>query len=464
MKHKFRLWTLPKKLLLYGMSFFGIYASYAQDSTNTNFGEPVTLKQCIDYALENHPSMKNSKLDVKISEAQVKETFGLGLPSVTGKVDYLRNIQVQSQFVPANAFEPLAPPDIVTPIGFGVDHYMDANLKVNQLIFDGSYLVGLKASKVYKSLSETSIELTEREVRGNVILAYVMVLLSDKYYQLALENQNSLDSLLRDTKIMYENGFAEMKDVQRLQSSVNRGKVQLIRAQNNVKTSKQLLNYQVGIDLNTDIKLAEDFAQLIEGKTDVSEQTPDVDVERIPEYRMLGIQENLNELDIKNRKTGAVPNIYAFGTLGYNTGSLQFSNLGDNWQDYSMIGVTLSWNLFTGLQRQRRIEQAQYELAKTQNDKEQLERRIKFNVIDSHTKLKNELALMQTSQQNYELAYEVFKATKIEYLEGTASNIEVVDATTEMISTQREYYTNLYNAIVAKIDMENALGHLPSEY
>lgn len=451
-----------KKFLLLTFFSFGLINVYAQDSSAVRGA--MSLKECLDYALENHPSIKNSQLDIKISQAKVKETTGLGLPQVKGQVDYLRNLEVQSQFVPANAFEPSAPENVIVPLGFGVDHTMNANLKVNQLIFDGSYLVGLKASKVYKSLSKENIELTKKDVRGNVIISYVLTLISQKYLDLVTENQKSLDSLLRDTKIMQENGFAEMVDVQRLQASINRGKVQVVTAENNLKSSRQLLNYQMGLDLDTEFELSQSLEELTEGKKQVDENTPAVDFAERHDYQALQIQKELNSLDVKNNKVAALPKIYAFASLGYNTGAIQFSDLMDNWQSYSMVGLTLSWDIFTGFQRKNKIDQAKYNLAKSENDIQQMQKTIEYQVYDSHLKLKNQLALLETNFENYQLSEEIFKSTKIKYLEGTAANIEVVEASTEVIAAQREYYTTLYNAIVAKIEMEDALGHIPSEY
>ena len=133
-------------------------------------------------------------------------------------------------------------------------------------------------------------------------------------------------------------------------------------------------------------------------------------------------------------------------------------------KSYSMVGLTLSWDIFTGFQRKNKIEQSKYNLAKSENDIQQMQKTIEYQVYDSHLKLKNQMALLETNFENYQLAEEIFRSTKIKYLEGTAANIEVVEASTEVIAAQREYYTTLYNAIIAKIEMEDALGHIPSEY
>lgn len=446
MKHRF--------LILFVLSLGSISAQI--DTTTSTY----TLQQCIDYALENHASMKNAKLDFESSEAKVKETVSIGLPQVNGKVELIDNLKVQSQFLPANAFEPSAPAGMVVPVAFGVTYASNASVTATQLIFDGSYLVGIQAAKVYKELYEKSVTQTKIEVVDKVSKAYYAILVNEERLSLVKNNKSLIDKLYEDTKAMRDAGFADNVSLQRVQVSKNNLDVEISKLESLVQISHALLKFQMGLPQKERVALSGELDAVIDDMNRLPES--EVSYENRIEYKMLGVQKNLMDLDVKNYKAKALPSLAAFGTLGANVGAYNFSDVPDfnNWRNYSMIGLSLDVPIFSSMQRKHRIAQAKISSEKVTNNMQQLEQSIDLEMLQSKLTIENSLKTIDIQEQNMALAEEVYRVTKIKYDEGMASNYEVIDTESALKDAQTNYYNALYEAIIAKIDYEKANGTL----
>ena len=448
---------MNKIVLLAFVAMFG--SGYAQTDGEGTY----SLQQCLDYALENHTSVKNAKLDFESSEAKVKETVSIGLPQVNGKVDLIDNLKVQSQFVPANAFEPTAPANLVMPLAFGVQYSSNASVTATQLIFDGSYLVGLQAAKVYKELYEKSIVQSKVELAEKVSKAYYAVLVTEERFALVQKNKTLIGKLYEDTKAMKEAGFADNVSLQRIEVSKNNLDVEISKLESLVAISYALLKFQMGMPQQESIVLSGKLDTVIEEMVAIGDLNSGVE-NRI-EFKMLGVQKQLMELDIKNYKSRALPSLGAFGTMGASIGSLEFGDMlkFNDWRNYSMIGLSLEVPVFSSMQRKHRIAQAKISSEKVSNNLEQLEQSIELEQLQSKLTIENSLKTIEVQKQNMALAEEVYRVTKIKYDEGMASNYEVIDTETALKDAQTNYYNALYEAIIAKIDYEKATGNLYNE-
>lgn len=432
---------------------------FAQENTQVISGD-YSLKKCVDVALENHEQLKNAALDQKIAQAKVKETLGIGLPQVNGKIDFMTNPKVQQQFVPANAFAPEAPADIVIPLGMGVLYNNNLNVTVSQMIFNGSYLVGLKAAKVYTELSKSAMTKTKIDVVESVTKAYYATLVAQERLKLLEINKSQIDALFSDMKVMYENGLTDKLELQRLQVSQNNLNTEIQKIENLVDLSYQLLKYQMGIDLNAEITLSETLEGYIGQLAPAQNQT--VNYTNRIEYQQLQTQIALQQLDLKNKKVQRYPSLVGFASMGYTIGGLKFNQLtkvGD-WESYLMLGLTLNVPIFSGFQSKYQIQQSSLSLQKIENNVELVKRGIEFETIQAQKNYQNVLSTLETHKITIELAKEVFDVTQIKYKEGLASNLEVVQAESSLKEAQSNYFGAIYDGLVAQIALEKALGNL----
>jgi len=456
---------MKKQILFFAaISYFtGISEVSAQSKENiatNNF----SLKQCIDYALQNNSSMKNATLGEAIAKSKVNEVTGIGLPQANGSVQLLHNDPLRRMFLGAgNPFFPLPEGTKSLAIDniFQLKSAADAGVTVSQLIFSNSYLVGLQAAKTYREISVKTTEQTKIQIIEQVTKAYYMVLVNEERMKLFEKNIARVDSILAQTKAMYQNGMVENIDVSRMQVAYNNLTTEKEKFSNLMVLSKVLLKYQMAMPLESELILMEKIDDFkIENIT--QENATKINFSSRIERSLLETQNRLQMLELKNNKGAYLPSLAAFANVGYFSQSPKFDwfTATNPWYNYGMFGVTMSVPIFDGFQKHNKIQQSKLNLKITENNIENLERTIDLQVKSADVAFKNSLASLEMQKKNIELAKEVARVSKAKYEQGVGSNLEVVSAETALKEAQTNYYNSLYDLLVAKVDLDKAMGNL----
>ena len=431
-------------------------------------GKTFTLEQCINYGFDNQAAVQNANLDREMAVAQIGETRADGLPQLNADADYTNYWNLQESFLPAFIFDPNAPEDEFVAVPFSQQYNSSANLTATQLIFDGSYFVGLKAAKTFKGLSEQDFIKSRQDVTELITKAYYTVLVTQVALDLIDNNYERLDTLLTETSLMYENGFAEKIDVSRIQVEFNNTKTQKSRAERSLEQAYNILKFQMGMPLSQELQLAETIEDITFEVLNYN--FADFQYRDRVEISQLEITRTLAELDLKNNKVQYLPTIDAFATLGALTATntrSEVTNFDDQWLNYGLFGFRLNLPIFDGLRKSYLIQQNRIQLAQIENDMRYLRHSIDLEQEQAKRDFANSLENLRTQEENMELALEVFQVTNIKYQEGIGSNLEVVDAETSYKDAQSNYFNALYDVLIAKVDMEKALGilykHIPEE-
>ncbi|MEQ9298297.1 MAG: TolC family protein [Cyclobacteriaceae bacterium] len=435
------------------------------------------LEQCIEYAVENNPQLKIAELEVDISKASVGEYRSIGLPQITGDINFTQNLAIQtnflSDFISPVTYEVLlaegliesipAIDDTPIPAAFGTDYSARAGVQVSQLVFDGSYFVGLKAAATFQEVSAKEQIKTRIDVAEAVEKSYYAVLISQENLELLVTNYQRLDSLLNETQLLYDNGFAEKIDVNRIKIEYNNIQTNLKTSTESLVTIVAQLKFQMGMPVDEPLLLEGDLDQIKMEPIDADLSGFDY-VKRI-EYDILNTNKNLVSLDARRYKVAYMPNIMANFNAGFNSGTNNFSDITDFgndqvWFDYSNWGLTMNIPIFDGLQKSYIIQQKKIELQQLDRNQRFLENSIDLEIMQSKINLNNNIERLNTQQENVELAKEVFDITRIKYQEGVGQNIEVIDADAAYKTAQLNYQTALYDALVARVELKKALGIL----
>ncbi len=458
------------------------YLTMGQEKTGTTF----TLDQCIEYALQNSIRAKNAVLDQRIAKAKVNETIGIGLPQISGNVSLVHNPQLPRFFTtynPASGASFLG--DLSTVPGiqagdvvaaqnfFQLKNTGSASLTLNQLIFNGSYLVGLKASSTFKDLALKTTEQTQQDIIQLVTKAYYGVLINKERTQLFDNNINRVDSLLKNTKALNQNGFAESIDVDRVKVALNNLTTERDKFLNLNELGLQLLKFQMNYPQDQPINVVGSIQDMkVDPNLDSYKQG--WDYRNRPDYKVLEVNQRLQQLNIKNQFAGAVPVISAFATLGYSTGSPSIAGLfktntaiddqgglgPDKWYKFSQIGVNLNVPIFTGFSRTYRIQQEKLKLIQIDNGFINLKNGIDLEITQASLSFNNAIKTLTAQKENQDLAGNVARVTKIKYEQGVGSSLEVTDAENSLRQSQTNYYSALFDVMVAKVDLDKAYGRL----
>ncbi|MEQ6165715.1 TolC family protein [Ekhidna sp. MALMAid0563] len=425
--------------------------------------EPIdlTLEDCIRYALENNEQLKIKQLDREIAEAEVRKTISMGLPqaNVNGGLNY--NFEPQKSLLDPNSF-PGGSGGSTEDIEVSFQQKYDGNigLGVDQLIFDGSYFVGLQAARTYKELSTKEHQKSKIDIVEAVSKAYYNALIAEEQLELLEKNINRLDTLLNETREMYDAGFAEKIDVDRIRVNYNNLKVDLSRTRQLKDVSRKLLKFQMGMDLNQPISLMENLE-------DVEVNVPIVPIENFDynqriEYSQLQTNRSLAYLDLKNNKVQYLPKLYARFGYGWNTAAATGSDLfvSRRWLDNGAIGITASIPIFDGFLKSNKIQQNRLQVKQIENQMSYVEKSIDLEIEQSKISLNSQLETLEVQKQNVQLAQEVYDISKVKYQEGVGSNLEVIDADASLKEAQTNYLNALYQAITSQIELKKALGTL----
>ena len=455
-----------------------------------------TLDQCIVYALENTVDVKNARVDEEIALAKVRETRGIGLPQVDASLDLTHNQKLPRFFAQYNVaqcfggYDENGNPNLDIPGVNGTDIVASQNffqlpssgtagLRIDQLLFNSSYLVGLKAANTYKELSYKTTEQTEINIIENVMKAYYGVLINRERITLFDANILRMDSTLRTTRALNQNGFAEAIDVDRIQVTLNNLKSERLKYINLQNLSMVLLKYQMNYPMEQDLAVSGTLSDLKVNEKLFEEYREGWDYKNRIEYKMLDTQTRLLELDVKNKLSNSIPSLSGFVNLGYSTQSPDIgglfktnSNFNDNgivgpdkWYNYSTFWVSLKVPIFSGLQRTYQVQQAKLALLKNQNSFTSLKQSIDLSISQNTVTYQNSVETLRSQEENMQLADRVARVTKIKYEQGVGSNIEVIDAERSLVTSQVNYYNALYDAILSKIDLDKAYAKIePSNY
>lgn len=441
------------KLVISSLFVFITFTSVSQEKI-------LSLNDCIELAIENNENLKNSKLEERISKALSKEYLSIGFPQINFDGGLQYNHDVPKSLIDISRFMPGVPEGTEQEVQFGQTYDGRVDLFVNQMIFNGSYFVGLSAARELVRLSEKLTERNEIDINESVQKAFFTVLNTKSRIDLVEANLNRLNTLLGQTKELYINGFIEKLDVDRIQVAYNNLKSEKIKADRFYKLSKEVLNFQIGLPVGTDIELTGELTE--EVINNFNYNLDDFDYSKRIEYSILQTDKNLKFYDLKNNRSQYLPQIYANYNYGYNTSSSNYDLFFDSnrWKSFGTVGLKIIIPIFDGFLKRSKINQSKYKIEQVENQMMFLERSINLQINQSISNYENTKESLLISKQNLELAQNVYLATEKKYKEGVGSNLEVIDSNNSLKIAQNQYYNSLYESIIASIDIKKTLGTL----
>jgi Outer membrane protein len=430
----------------------GMVQAQVTDSLNYKF----SLKEAIDYALNHQSAVLNAQIDEEIAKNDVKKTVGTGLPQVSTTFNFQDYLKVPTSLLPGEFF---GQPGTQIPVKFGVKYNSSAGIELNQLLFDGTYIVGLQASKTYKELSVRTSTRTKIETVVAVTKAYYSVLVNKEQLTLIDANLVQLTKSFNDTEAMFKNGFAEKIDADRLLVLKNNLETERENATRSLSINIDLLKFQMGMPVTAALEPVDKISEV--RAQPVSAVVADTSAYKARiEYSLLETQKKLNLLDVKRYKSTFMPTLKGFVSATKSFQSDNFSNLYDQNYPTSVIGLTLSWNLINGGQRIYQLRNAKLVVKQTENQMQDLKNGIVNEISTTQKLYANSQRSLENQERNLKLAEEILRVTRIKYEQGIGSSLEVTTAETSQKEAQNNYITALYNLLINKVDLDKATGKI----
>ncbi len=437
-----------KKIIIY--TFLGIsLLGTAQNSYN--------LAEAIEFATENAYAIKNAKLDIDKAQKKKWETTTMGLPQINGSVNYQNFLKQPIALLPAQIFG--GPAGEFAEVTFGTKQNIDANATLSQLLFDGSYIVGLQSAKVYLKISELAKEKTKIGIKETVINAYGNVLLAKESIQILESNLKLMNKNIKDTQKIFENGFAEEQDVEQLQITKSSIESQLSNAKRMLIVAKNMLKLAMGIPMNETIILKDNLDTLALQNTNLEIINQDFDINNHIDYKMEKNAILAKELLLKLEKSKYLPSLSTFINIGTtaNSDEFTFTNTKQRWFASSIFGVSLNVPIFSSFKRKSKVAQAKITLEQEKTNLTEIEQKLQLQVENAKNSYQFALDNFKIAKDRMALAERIENKEKIKFFEGVGSSFTLTQAQSQLFTTQQNYLEAIVNIINAKAKLETAL-------
>ncbi|GET31499.1 transporter [Prolixibacter bellariivorans] len=433
---------MRKVVLIVTFLFAGLATVFALPPKEMQF----TLKQAQDYALEYNKKVKNAKLDVDAAQKKVWESIASGLPQIDAKADYSNYLGASKTI----QFGANMPPTVIP-----FKPTSNVSVSVSQLLFSGSYLVGLQTAKIYKSLSETNYEKSQQDIKEQVANSYYLILVSEQTRDILKKNLENLRSTLAKTKQMEKVGMAESTDVDQLSVSVSTLENGVRSADRQVEMAYNMLRFELGVPAEQEIHLTQGLETIINRINFTALMDSSMSVENNLDYQVMETQEKLSEKQLALEKSAYLPTLSSF----YNhTEKVMKPNFDASPKD--VVGLNLSIPIFSSGLRKAKVSQANISLEQTQNQKDLLEEQLKIQEKQLRFNLRNAFDKYTSQKENVKVALRVNRNFDLKYEHGIASSLERLQANDNYLQAENNFVGATMELLQAYVAWEKLLNDL----
>ena len=414
----------------------------------------LSLDKAIELALENSYNTRAAVNDIASAEKKVWETTTIGLPQINGAIDYQNFLKQPITVADING------DGVDEEFVFGTKQNVNASVTLSQLLFDGTYLVGLQSAKTFLKISEQAKEKTELVTREAVINAYGNVLISENSISILKNNIKILQKNYDDAKKIYENGLNEEEDVEQLEITLGDVKNQLNSVLRLNEIAYQMLNLSLGNSIDTELVLTDTLDSLTEENISINLVGETFLIENHIDYRIAENDREAKRLMMKLEQSKNLPSLSAFVNYGTQAFSNEFSFFrgSQRWFQSSLLGVSLKVPIFSSFGRSSKIAQAEIALNTADLRLEETKQRLELQAKKAKSDYQLSIESYQTAKKNLGLAERIEKKQRIKFFEGISSSFNLLQAQTQLYTQQQNYIQSMLNVITNKAALENALN------
>jgi len=418
--------------------------------------QKLTLLQAQDFAIKNANSVTQSRYDEELAKIQVDQVLAIGLPQLNGSVQFQNFLNLPTSIIPGAIF---GAPGQDVKVQFGVPYQMTAGLTGSQLLFDGSWFVGMQASKEFTQLAAIKTKKSEFEIKHQVAQSYFLAVIAKETIQLYEEGKKLIAQSLQETKSLYKEGFVEEQSIDQLQLALNEWESRIIIAQANATLTLDLLKFNMGMPLNNEIDLqdnsgtltADASTALLEAKF-IAESNYDVQI--------INKAMSLQGLNIKSKKAALLPNLAGFYNL--QTQALRrefdFADTKKPWFPIQLWGVQMNVPILSGGGKYKSIKRAEVELAQLNANSNMAKQGAQLAYKNAQTAYLTALKSVENAKASLELSNKIFAKTNLKFKEGIGTSFELTQVNNQVLQAQGGYVQALLQMLNAKDQLQKALN------
>jgi len=418
----------------------------------------LSLEEAINFGLTNNRSIINADREIQKAKKVKWKTIAVGLPQISSEINYQNFLEMPISLVPAEFFG--GNPGEFTELTFGTEQNMIGSVRLEQLIFDGSYLVGLQATRVYLAISENLFEKTNLEVRKLITNLYSNVLLA-KYNIIFLEkNKASLESNFEEIHLLFRNGFEEEESVQQIQLTLAQTNGRLKYAKNLLKIEEEMLKFVIGYPIEAPLELSSDLNNIFNEDL-YFKVLPNTDnINNNIDIRIADNNVKSEALKLKLERSKALPKLNAFVNQTYtgNSNTFTFANIDQKWYGSSLLGLNVKIPIFSSLGRSANTQKAKISLDQAITQLEETQSKIRIEVNAALNEYQLSIDNYYTEKENLRLAESIEQKNQTKFYEGMVKSFELRMAQLQLYTAQSNFLATIQKVITNKIALETLLN------
>lgn len=436
--------------LILGVLLFFSGASFAQT-------ESFSLEQAKSYALEHNISVLNAEQDVIAAEYQKKETIGLGLPQLSADGNFQGFPNLPVQVLDASFFNPMAPEGELVSFRAGTDFTSSLNMNVNQLLFNGSYIVGVQLSKHYTQMQANAATLTKEDVVFNVIQAYELATVS-KANLAFMDSIVDLTQKLVDKQQNYlELGLMLQEDMDQLNYGLLSAKQSKTQAEVQYRNALELLKFSMGYPMDQSIEITATTEDLMSRPAMTSG-----DIKSNLTYQVMQDQVKLSMYNLKNNRAAYMPTLNAFFQQSYNAfrNEFNFFDSNEEWFSQTVWGLQLNIPIFSGGQRYYKTSQAKVQLMQAENSLTQMEQTLQMQALQANNNLESARSNYELQQENVRLAQSIYENEAAKEQVGKGNSILVTQKYNQLVVAQAQLVGSTLELLQAQLELNKIYNNI----
>lgn len=416
----------------------------------------LSLQQALDMAAKQSYNVQASALEAEKARHKVKEITAIGLPQINGEVQLQNFIDVPTQLIP-NFFTPGQGPEFIAA-QFGLPWNASAGATLSQLIFDGSYLVGLKATRALAQQSQQDLEKAAADARNQAAKAYFGVLSAAEGERLSGEGIPLLEKSLSEVNAMKEAGFMEITDVDRITIQLEQSRSLQRSFKQQGEVARMLLNLSLGLPQGTPVTLTDDLGKILNDPNETSLTEVPLDPASHVEQKSAETLVLLSDLQRKNERSKAMPSLGGFLSHQQVWNGPDFDP-GGKYPFYptTLWGLKLTVPIFSSGSRYHKVKQAEIALAQTEVNKTATEQRLVAFSEQSRTQARTAFDNFKTEERSLALSKSVFDRTSVKFTNGAAASFELTQEQGNYLIAQQTYIQRVVELLMARADLRKAL-------
>lgn len=419
---------MRKGVLLTLLAFIAPLLLHAQEEV-----QDLSLKKAVEFAIEHNKQLQASRMDIDLYKQKVREAISQGLPQINGTLNYSTNFNYEMNFGEA---------------GIKMKDQSNLGVSVQQLLFNGQWILGIQTSKIAERMASQQVDLTERDIKESVYNSYYMILVSERSKDIISRNLKNMDEILRHTENMYNAGTVEITDADQIRITVGQLRNSLLSTERMVEVNYNLLRLQLGLQAGAPVKLTEPLESFLTAEDYVKLAAQQFEINNNPEYQLIKTQEELNQKMVGLQKWTYAPSISGSYTYNYQVLKGGFMSIPH------AATITMDIPVFSGLQRRSQLKQAQITLEQTSLNKSLLEDQLYLQEEQYKFELKNSIENYNLQKENISVAQRVLENYQRKYEQGMVSSLDLTQANNNYLQAENNFTSACLTLLQAQTQLE----------